>query len=63
MLGNAPFGLYCGKWDYRKMMENSEWYAAVLASDQKSLFRYQRSENALSASIADVCRSCERTLW
>ena len=25
MLGNAPFGLYCGKWDYRKMMENSEW--------------------------------------
>ena len=35
MLGNAPFGLYCGKWDYRKMMENSEWYAAVLASDQK----------------------------
>lgn len=35
MLGNAPFGIYCGKWDYRKMMENSEWYAAVLASDQK----------------------------
>lgn len=35
MLGNAPFGLYCGKWDYRKMMENSEWYAAVFTSDQK----------------------------
>lgn len=35
MLGNSPFGIYCGKWDYRKMMENSEWYAAVLASDQK----------------------------
>ena len=35
MLGNSPFGIYCGKWDYRKMMENSEWHAAVLASDQK----------------------------
>ena len=35
MLGNTPFALYCSKWDYRKMMENKTWYAAVLASDQK----------------------------
>lgn len=35
MIGNSPFQLYCCKWDYRKMKENSTWYAAVLASDQK----------------------------
>lgn len=35
MLGNAPFQLYCCKWDYRKMKANASWYAAVLASDQK----------------------------
>ena len=33
MLGNTPFGIYCAKWDIRKM--NEEWRAAALASDAK----------------------------
>ena len=36
MLGNAPFAIYCGKWDYRKMKARTDgWWNAVLASDQK----------------------------
>lgn len=35
MLGNAPFALYCCKWDYRKMQENAAWYSTVLATDAK----------------------------
>jgi starch-binding outer membrane protein, SusD/RagB family len=31
--GNAPFAIYCGKWDIRKM--NEEWRAAALASTNK----------------------------
>ncbi|MDU1889971.1 MAG: RagB/SusD family nutrient uptake outer membrane protein [Dysgonomonas sp.] len=30
MLGNAPFGIYCGKWDIRKM--NDEWRLAAIAA-------------------------------
>lgn len=33
MLGNAPFGIYCGKWDIRKM--NDEWLQLALATDAK----------------------------
>ena len=33
ILGNSPFGIYCGKWDYRIMSENSTWLAAVRAGD------------------------------
>lgn len=33
MLGNKPFALYCGKWDYRKMAENQTWLEAVRAGD------------------------------
>ena len=33
MLGNKPFALYCGKWDYRKMAENQTWLDAVRAGD------------------------------
>ena len=36
MLGNAPFGIYCGKWDYRKMAGNPTWLEAVLAGDEKA---------------------------
>ncbi|MCD8260272.1 MAG: RagB/SusD family nutrient uptake outer membrane protein [Bacteroides sp.] len=36
MLGNAPFGLYCAKWDIRKM--NEEWrQAAIDAGDAKCM--------------------------
>ena len=36
MLGNAPFAIYCGKWDYRKMKNRKDgWWDAVKASDQK----------------------------
>lgn len=36
MLGNAPFAIYCGKWDYRKMKNRTDgWWNAVRASDQK----------------------------
>ncbi len=30
---NSPFGIYCGKWDFRKM--NEEWRKAALASSDK----------------------------
>ena len=30
---NSPFGIYCGKWDFRKM--NEEWRKAALASSEK----------------------------
>lgn len=30
---NSPFGIYCGKWDFRKM--NEEWRQAALASTEK----------------------------
>jgi hypothetical protein len=30
MIGNAPFGIYCGKWDVRKMSE--EWRQAAIAA-------------------------------
>lgn len=36
MIGNAPFGIYCGKWDYRKMAGNPAWLDAVLAGDEKA---------------------------
>lgn len=35
MLGNAPFGLYCGKWDARKM--NSTWLSQNLAATAKHM--------------------------
>ena len=33
LLGNKPFAIYCGKWDYRKMAENQSWLEAVRAGD------------------------------
>ena len=36
LLGNKPFEIYCGKWDYRKMAGNATWLAAVLAGDEKA---------------------------
>lgn len=30
MIGNAPFGIYCGKWDVRKMSE--EWRQSAIAT-------------------------------
>ena len=30
---NSPFGIYCGKWDIRKMSE--EWRQAALGSTEK----------------------------
>lgn len=35
MLGNAPFGLYCGKWDARKM--SSEWLSENLVATAKHM--------------------------
>ena len=32
LLGNKPFEIYCGKWDYRKMAGNATW----LAADEKA---------------------------
>lgn len=36
MLGDAPFALYCGKWDYRKMRNRTDgWLSAVQATSEK----------------------------
>jgi hypothetical protein len=57
MIGNAPFGIYCGKWDVRKMSE--EWRQAAIAAGNA---KYMTGINVVRMRYSQVLLMYAETL-
>lgn len=57
MIGNTPFGIYCGKWDVRKMSE--EWRQAAIAAGNA---KYMTGINVVRMRYSQVLLMYAETL-